>query len=199
MAVKLEPSQRINLKQTNVLLLDGNAQALDAMRRTLSGFGVSQLRTCDTVAGARSAVEAQSFHLVIADPLVSDEDGFEFLRWIRRHASVNKCVPVIAALGHGTLGNIQAARDAGANFVVAKPVSPQVLLQRIEWIARENRQFIEAPNYVGPDRRFKNVGPPAGSRGRRADDLSTEVPSAAEPNMSQFEVDELLKPRKVVL
>ncbi len=56
------------------------------------------------------------------------------------------------------------ARDAGANVVVAKPLSPEILLQRIHWVARESRSFIVAPNYAGPDRRFKNVRPAGRAR-----------------------------------
>jgi DNA-binding response OmpR family regulator len=102
-------------------------------------------------------------------------------------------------MGHQTLGNVRQARDAGANLVVAKPLSPDVLLRRITWVARESRQFIVAPGYVGPDRRFRNDGPPVGTNGRRSDDLSLEVPDAVMPNMSQNEVDVLFKPRRVSL
>jgi DNA-binding response OmpR family regulator len=196
----LNLSQRISLKRTSVLLLDGNEQALDVMRRTLTGFGVGAIHACTNVAAARAVFEADMLELVIADPLVADEDGFEFLRWMRRHpSSPNTCVAIFAAIGHRTQQNVIAARDAGANFIVGKPLAPETLLERIEWVAREARPFVVAPGYAGPDRRFKNSGPPQGTHGRRADDLSIDVPDAKDPNMSQFEVDELLKPRKVSL
>jgi hypothetical protein len=39
------------------------------------------------------------------------------------------------------------------------------------WIAQESRPFIELDGYVGPDRRFQNVGPPDGhGAGRRRAD-----------------------------
>ncbi|HWA01645.1 MAG TPA: response regulator [Caulobacterales bacterium] len=194
----LDPSARINLRRASVLVLDRNEQAGDVVRQILLGFGVRAVHVTDTVEDARKFFLQQTLELFIVDPLL--EGGFEFLHWARReNECVNHHMPMIAAMGHQTEGNVRAARDAGANFVVAKPLSADVLLQRIEWIARENRQFIVAPNYVGPDRRFKNEGPPAGCDGRRADDLSLEAPNIAAPNMSQLEVDELLKPRKVAL
>ena len=195
----LDGNARINLRGANILVLDTNPQALDSMRQMLSGFGAGATYTCEDAAEARKRFQMSTLGLIIVDPLA--EEGFDFIRWSRRaEESVNHTTPVIAVLGHQTMGNVRAARDAGANFVLAKPLSPEVLLQRIEWVARENRQFIVAPGYAGPDRRFRNEGPPPGTEGRRADDLPFEVPvSASEPNMSQLEVDVLLKPRKVVL
>ena len=196
----LDPNARINMRGASVLVLDSNQQALEVMRQTLSGFGVRMVHAFDEVEPARAAFREQSLSLTIVDPLMAAGAGYDFIRWMRREeSSPNYCAPVIAAVGHHTLANVSAARDAGANFVVAKPLSPEVLLQRIEWIARENRQFVVAAGYAGPDRRFKNEGPPPGIEGRRSNDLPLELPDAGEPNMSQMEVDGLFKPRKVVL
>ena len=64
---------------------------------------------------------------------------------------------------------------------------------------RDKRNFVEAPNYVGPDRRFKFEGPPIGSDGRRKDDVAPSLSAESGENMSQSELAELLKPQKVVL
>ena len=92
----------------------------------------------------------------------------------------------------GILKNTQSA-----NFTVAKPITPKVLLERIFWVAREERAFIECDSYVGPDRRFKYEGPPIGMEGRRRDDLPAEVGNAQEANMSQDEINSLMKVAKV--
>ena len=55
-----------------------------------------------------------------------------------------------------------AARDSGANFVVRKPASPQVLFDRTNWVAKVSRSYLEASNYVGPDRRFLSGDPADG-------------------------------------
>ncbi|MES1200249.1 MAG: response regulator [Pseudomonadota bacterium] len=194
----LDLSARVNLRRASVLVLDRNLQAADVARQILIGFGVRDVHVADNVTDARKLFLAHTLELIIADPTL--EEGFEFLRWARRETGCgNHCVAIVATMGHQTAPNVRAARDAGANFVVAKPLAPEVLLQRIEWVARENRQFIVSLNYVGPDRRFKNDGPPIGTNGRRVDDLSLEAPTASEPNMNQFEIDELMKPRKVML
>ena len=83
--------------------------------------------------------------------------------------------------------------------MVAKPITPKVLLDRIFWVAKEDRLFVATDTYVGPDRRFKRLGPPAGMSGRRKDDLPAELGAASTPNLSQDQIDGLLKPMKVNL
>jgi hypothetical protein len=65
------------------------------------------------------------------------------------------------------------------------------------FVSRDPRPFVECDNYIGPDRRFKNTGPPAGTMGRRKTDVHDEIGEATEPNMSQDEIDAFLKPTKV--
>ncbi len=96
------------------------------------------------------------------------------------------------------VGSAQA-RDSGAYFIVTKPLQPGVLWQRILWIARENRAFVESENFVGPDRRFRNMGPPPGMTGRRDGDLDLKVGAALAPNMSDTELSAMFKPMKVAL
>ena len=200
MAPVVDLSTRINLRRSSVLVVDGNPQAIDLMRQILGGFGVRAVHAAGSTREARDLFHAHQFELIIIDPMFIGEEGFEFIRWTRREeGSPNRCTPILATMGHQTLSNVRAARDAGANLVLAKPLSPEVMVQRIIWVARETRPFVVAAGYVGPDRRFKNEGPPAGTEGRRAGDLSVEVPKDAAPNMSQDEVDELFKPRKVAM
>jgi hypothetical protein len=66
-------------------------------------------------------------------------------------------------------------------------------------MARENRLFIDSATYVGPDRRFKRLGPPAGMTGRRSDDRSVKLKATGGPNLSQDEINALMKPAKVSL
>jgi hypothetical protein len=72
---------------------------------------------------------------------------------------------------------VTKARDCGANFLLTKPIMPHSLMERVIWVAQEARPFIELDTYAGPDRRFKNVGPPDGVKRRRSD--MTGAPAGA--------------------
>jgi DNA-binding response OmpR family regulator len=131
---------------------------------------------------------------------VGDGEEYEFLRQLR-HAGdkPNSYVPVVLVSGHVRASDVARARDTGANFFVAKPLTPNVLLQRILWVARDKRPFVEVGRYIGPDRRFKFEGPPVGSDGRRDCDLKSPLGGAEEPNLSQNEIDMMIKPQRVLI
>jgi CheY-like chemotaxis protein len=194
----LNPSTRINLERATVLVLDDNGASLDILSGVVAGFGVRTLHRAESVKDAQALVRVHTFDLIISDVQMPEVDGYEFIQWLRREApEQNRYVPVILVTGHTRISQVFKNRDAGSNFTVAKPITPKILLERIFWVAREERAFIECDTYIGPDRRFKHEGPPPGTDGRRKDDLQGEVGDAQEPNMSQEEINNLMKVAKV--
>ena len=188
----------LNLQRLAFLLVDDNPLALDLVCQIMLGLGAGRITRCDSAGEALAAVSANDFDLVIADAQMEGMDGFELIRKMRREARpANRAVPVILVSGHSRQSDILKARDCGANFVIAKPLTPKVLVERIIWLGRDERPFIDCDAYVGPDRRFKNLGPPLGAAGRRADDVNAALGEASSPNLSQDEIDAFLKPAKV--
>lgn len=193
-------SARINLRNVTVLCVDSNTLGLDVLGQMLMGFGVERIRRAATVEDARATFSREPIDFALIDSLVDDGSGYDLVRWLRQSSlDPNRFAPVIVTSSHTPQSEVASARDCGANFVVAKPLSPSVLMQRMLWIARGGRQFVEAPKYVGPDRRFKFVGVPEGTKGRRASDLSTSVGEATEPNLNQDQINSVLKPQRVAL
>ena len=191
---------RINLERISFLLVDDNQTSLDITGGVVSGFGVRSITKCLSVQEAKDVIRRGPIDFIIADAQLPIEDGYTFLEWVRREAEEpNRFAPAIILTGHTKIADVMRARDCGAHFIVTKPLTPKVLLDRIFWVARDERLFIDCENFVGPDRRFKRLGPPVGTRGRRADDLSGKVGTAKEPNLSQDEINNLMKPSKVAL
>lgn len=196
----LDPSQRINLERSVVLLIDDNAQALEALAGMVRGFGVRKQFKSKSGAEAMHIVKTQELDLIITTAAMPDMDGYDFVRWLRREAQPEAIfTPVIMLTGHAPRTMVEKSRDSGANFVLTKPFTPEVLLQRIFWVAKDERQMVKAESYVGPDRRFKNMGAPLGMKGRRKDDLSGNIGQATDPNMDQSDIDMFLKPSRVQL
>ena len=165
---------RINLERAAVLVIDDSRESMSILVQILSGFGVKALHRCRTDAAARQLVSGHEIDLILANANSQDSDCYEFVRWLRRSKlHPNAMSPVILVSGHCRLSEVQRARDCGADFTVAKPVSPAVLLERIVWVAGEHRPYISAASYVGPDRRFHDEGPPEGMTGRRAEDAAS--------------------------
>ena len=196
----LDPRSRLNLEKGRVLLLDEPKGATDILGQVFFGFGVRQPERCTTSEAAVDAVMRREFDLIVCDGDLPGGRAYDFVSWLRRSdLEPNRYCPIVVITAHTPDAFISKARDCGANFVVAKPLRPLVLLERILWVAQDARPFVELDSYVGPDRRFHHMGPPPGAEGRRKGDQDTDVGEAATPNMCQQEIDGLMAPAKVKL
>ncbi len=170
------------------------------LTQMFAGFGVHTPHCCASGGEAQAIFNKRDLNIIIVDAALPDFSGYDLIRWMRRSKRKPNCfAPMLLISGHTPRSMVLEGRDCGANFVIAKPLQPMTLLKRIMWMGSENREFINAPGYVGPDRRFQRLGPPPGTAGRRKDDLSAHVGLAKEPNLSQDEIDKAFKPKKVSL
>ena len=191
---------RVNLARSNVLLIDHNQKSLDMLSSIFHGFGVKQQIKRGSTAEAVEVVETRDIDLILIDCSMPGMDGYDFTRWLRRETPAPvRYTPVIMLTGHAAQSKVHKGRDCGASFVVTKPLTPSVLLQRILWLAGDEREFVECDTYIGPDRRVRNFGPPMGLTGRRQGDLSAHVGEASEANMDQSDIDMMMKPMRVSL
>ena len=75
--------------------------------------------------------------LFLLDCMMPALDGFELARIIRSF-SEHEETPIIFLTSEGTLENVSAAIDAGANDFIVKPFNPGELRERIAmWIAKK--------------------------------------------------------------
>jgi DNA-binding response OmpR family regulator len=163
---------RFDLSRVRVLLIDNNPYWLRLMASVLGSFGVRDQARCASVAEAKRKAAAAAFDVVITDCHLPDLDGYDFVRWLRRSGNeANAFIPVIIVTSHTQRSKVAKARDCGANYIVAKPLKPGVLLERLVWVSRDPRPFVEAGDYIGPDRRWRAEPPPEGvdRRGARSE------------------------------
>jgi len=191
---------RLNLSKSTVLLLQNNQTELDILGQVFIGFGVKAIRKCLTVPEAAEAIKGVNFDLLVVDCDMPDGAGYDFVSKVRRMEQTdNRLAPTMLISGHTVPSSISKARDCGANFVVAKPITPKIMFDRVSWLAREEREFVVTDSYAGPCRRHKTFGPPAGMKGRRADDLSAKIGAAVGPDMSQSDIDAMFNPKRAAV
>ena len=168
---RFDPKAWINLEKARVLLLDDHVEGGNILAQIVMGFGVKRFLRSSSLEEAQAMTRDAELHLILVNANLRENPAFEFIDWLRRaNLQPNSFTPVILITGHTQRSQVEKARDCGANIVLAKPVSPQSMLERIIWIAREKRPFVNCETYMGPDRRFHDTGPPAGIRGRRHND-----------------------------
>lgn len=185
----------MNLSKVRAVIVDHDKYVLGLVTEMLKGFGLADQACFETGEAAKDYIARHPTDLCLIEAALPDMSGFDLVSWIRSCASKEiRTMPVLMLIGYTQKQTIALARDCGANSVLKKPVSPHILFDRIAWVARNDRHFVEAPNYIGPDRRFKSLGPPEGS-GRRRTDLSADL-NASNAEMSQDEIDTLISSDK---
>lgn len=198
MGLNPESRARFNLERASILIFEPSQMGMSILVQILTGFGAKVLHRCETVQQAQDTVATSELDMAIVD--AGAGEGYDFITWLRHsRLEPNSFVPVLLTAGHTPGGAVSKARDCGAHFIMAKPLTPIAVLERILWISREGRRFVECDSYMGPDRRFKNEGVPSGMVGRRRDDLHGDIGLADTPNMDQDVIDGLLKTRRVEL
>jgi CheY-like chemotaxis protein len=163
---------RLNLKSLVVLIVDRDAFTRGLLSQMLRGFGVETVLTANTGAETKELLDHHCPDICLIEGELPDLSCPGLIGWIRHHRNpAVHFVPIIVMSGYTQMRLVSAARDGGAHMVVRKPLSPQTLFDRLAWVASSDRAFLEAPNYVGPDRRFHSVSPSKEELKREGDRL----------------------------
>jgi CheY-like chemotaxis protein/nitrogen-specific signal transduction histidine kinase len=113
-------------RSLRVLCVEDNAFGRVVLNTILTGLG----HRADYVGTGEAAVEAAaagSYDAVIMDVMLAGIDGLEATRRIRALPAPAGRVPIIGMSGRGEPADVEAARAAGMNDYLMKPVSPSVL------------------------------------------------------------------------
>jgi CheY-like chemotaxis protein len=165
-----ESRQNFNLSQARVMLVDDTAIGLSILTQIVKGLGARSLVRCESIRQAQDAISGDGIDLAIIDGFTGGGRGYELVRWIRTATQPPTCyMPILVTTGLARDEDVMRTRDSGGNIIIRKPISPATLLQRIAWVARGGRQFLFADSYTGPDRRFRERGPPKGGGRRKGD------------------------------
>jgi two-component system, chemotaxis family, chemotaxis protein CheY len=184
-------SPSMNLRDLVVLIADSSSYLSMIVHGILRGFGANKVLEVRDSLGVLQALNNQKFDVLVCDARLPPHGGLNLTQAIRRKAdNENRMLPILVMSSDTRETSIKRARDVGANMVIAKPISPASLYDRLAWVALTPRQFIDAPTYFGPDRRFKIEGYPGGV-GRRKGDKAMDVAEASGPALGQNDIDNL--------
>jgi CheY-like chemotaxis protein len=182
----------INLRDLIILVADPSPYLGMVTHSMLRGFGATKVLEVRSSVGVMMTLTGQKVDILLCDSGLPPHGGLNLTQAIRRNTSnENRTLPILVMCSDTRDSTVKHARDAGANMVIAKPMSPASLYDRLAWIAFNPRKFVDTVSYFGPDRRFKIEGYPNGV-GRRAEDQAMEIAEESGPAMAQSEIDNLL-------
>lgn len=112
----------------SILIVEDNVTFATMMQTWLKkkGFVVDKV---DRVAAAVKALNGKSqYDLVLSDLRLPDHDGLELLAWMKKH---EMATPFIMMTSYAEVQNAVAAMKMGASDYIAKPIQPDMLLEKI--------------------------------------------------------------------
>lgn len=143
----------VDFSRLRILIVENHTLMRRLLHEMLHGFGVGEIREARNVPQAIDCIYCEPYDLVILDFFLGDMDGADFAWVVRHHEDcINRQVPILLVTGMPDHHKVLKVRDAGINGMMAKPIAPKDLYQRIYSLLAYPRPFIVTPGYVGPQR-----------------------------------------------
>jgi DNA-binding NtrC family response regulator len=135
----VEPANRVasvEEQRSTILVIDDDDLTIDFVRTALDGRPVEVLGTTDAASGL-AAVRRLRPGLILLDLVLPDADGMDVLEKIREDDPESL---VLIMTGHYSTESAVKAIQAGADDYLNKPVSPQILRERVDRWLREQAE-----------------------------------------------------------
>ncbi len=153
-----------------LLIVDDNAHMRTIIGYVARACGIAHILEAGNGAEAFERLRTQRVDVTTVDLNMDPINGLEFVKMIRTSRdSPDPYLPVIVISAYSERSQVQAARDAGADEFLTKPVTARALLKRMESVIYRRRPFVVTPVYCGPDRRRKTDDDFRGQKRRKAD------------------------------
>jgi CheY-like chemotaxis protein len=147
------------------------------------GISLDQLRAMGfgRVIGAANTVEAwqalrgSNPNIVLMEWIEDANDGLDFVRRVRMSEELpNRAVSMFMLTTRGAASDVEAARLAGIDGYLRKPISALALQQRVRTVIANPQPFVVTAAYVGPCRRRRRPDLNYLGQLRRLDDEAPE-------------------------
>jgi two-component system, chemotaxis family, chemotaxis protein CheY len=116
--------------RARILVVDDSSLVRLYYRSTLEKAGFEVEQAINGIEAMERAL-SQPFDLVIVDVNMPRMDGFSFLRALRRGAGEMAMLPALMISTEAETRDVAAARAAGANFYLVKPVAEAELVRHV--------------------------------------------------------------------
>ena len=160
--------QRIAPLMQRVLVVDPAPASVRLLSELLRDIAHCQVWTAPDAHRGFALAEQVNPHMIFVEQNAA-VNGAAFTRKLRRSDLNCRKAPVIMVTSEATAATILGARDSGVHEFLRKPYTAKDLMRRLEAVTLRGRDWVEAVNYVGPDRRRFNSGDYSGPLKRGAD------------------------------
>ena len=158
-----------------ILIVDDNPHMRKLLATVLRALGSIDIVEMEDAEQAWSQLSVIHPDVAFVDWELSGMSGLEFVRRLRNDPkSPDAFLPVIMLTSHTSIERVSNARDAGVNEFLAKPVSAQAIIDRLNALIHHPRPYVRTNKYFGPCRRRRN-DPSFRGKDRRGALVETEI------------------------
>ena len=144
----------LDLGSISLLVINDNEFVRTYMERLFSIMRVGSVVTCANPRSARVEIATVQPDIVVIDLDLTGIDGLQLLHDIRHGgAGIPSDIAILVASAHVDREYVGKAREAGANWILVKPLTFRRLYEGLVKVIMDERPFVEGDVYVGPDRR----------------------------------------------
>lgn len=187
----------VDFSRLRILVVENHVLMRRLLHEMLVGFSVPEIRTARDVMEAIECVYEEPFDAVILDYVLVGLNGPDFAQTVRYDEECpNREVPILMITGTPDHHKVAKVKEAGINGMLAKPITPRTLYNRLYAMLAYPRPFIISADYVGPmrDRRSHKVVAEAPSRTRlaRGAGAASRRPAARSRSGAIIDEDQIL-------
>jgi CheY-like chemotaxis protein len=147
----------LNLSKINILLVEDNDAIGQICKHVLETLGVGKVDIAKDGEEGFEKFKTFSQDIIISDWEMDPVTGPEFLEKVRQSPdSPNRTVPFIMLTGYASSKKVLQARDTGATEFIVKPFTAEQIAKRLSQVINRPRNFVQSPDFTGPDRRRKH-------------------------------------------
>lgn len=140
-----------NFRAARVAVLENSKFSFSIVRTMLAGFGFHEIKSYSSPEDAAEGLLFAPADIFLCDPFPAGRRTFDMLGSLRepRYGEVSMS-PVLVVTANVNIDLVKSAQNSKVDFVVAKPFSARVLLDRIIWCARkdERRNSLTLPSVL---------------------------------------------------
>jgi CheY-like chemotaxis protein len=136
-----------------ILVVEEGALMRELMRDILRELNIREVTEVGTPEAAYEQLGTRAYDLLFVN-WSPECDALSLLKRIRQDKkSPAPLIPAIVMSAYTELGQVAAARDAGAHAFLAKPVSARDIYDHLAAVVEAKLAFVRTERYAGPDRR----------------------------------------------
>jgi CheY-like chemotaxis protein len=145
---------RHSLGAIRMLMGEPNPQVRSSFRSALFRSGLRGIEDCSSALRSHELLTEQMFDLIVLDADMEDSDVLGLVRLLRENKLGKDPFTNVILIADPPLS--ERARSmvrAGADAILIRPVSVQVLEAKIGQLIEARRPFVVTQDYIGPERR----------------------------------------------